>query len=243
MRTRRSAPDVIEGACRSSLATESVRSTAGGGDVRTSGSPGSCRGRRRCPCHLPPPGRGPGVGRRFCVRRGAHGPSWSQGGGPGGSRALRGRSGDDEGLALRPRRQPALGRRPAAAAAAAAAAAGPRGRLGLAAAGGRAGPRGPGDLAAPASRPHRRRVAGPGARRRRGAAGRGGRQRQQPPGGAGRGRLRREGPGGRLGGREPGREPQPRRQADDPAGPDRADGGERRGAGVLRRQDRQKVKD
>lgn len=42
---------------------------------------------------------------------------------------------------------------------------------------------------------------------------------------------------------QPGCEPQPWRQAHDTAGPDRVDGGERRGAGILRGQDSQDEKE
>lgn len=232
--------DVTERASPYMLATESVRSSSGCWDVRTSGFPGSCR---RCSfcllCHLPRPGLSAGFGHFFPVIGCAHGLSWSQGGGTGCSGVVRGRSGDDEGPALQLLPQPRSGLRPLAAATPA--------RIKRALGGTAAGSWGrsefwtPGpwtaDPAPALTWPHRRPVPGPGSDRSRGAAGRWRRQWQQPQGWACGGGPSGEGGGRRLSGWRPRCEPQPRRQAHDPAGPDRVDGGEWRCAGVLRRQD------
>lgn len=102
--------------CPCQLATKGVLSSSGRWDVRTSGSPGSCHCYSLC--HLPRPGLSLAFGHLCFILHRAHGPSWNQGGRRGGSRVVRARSGNDEGLAVLLLSQPPLGFRPPPAAAA-----------------------------------------------------------------------------------------------------------------------------
>lgn len=221
------------------LATESVRSSSGYRDVRTSGfsaaaAPATAVVSATCRCRV----SSPGVDHFFLVLHCAHGPSWSQDCGPRGSGVVRGWSGYNEGPAAQLLPPPPSGLRPPAVAnptrakrALGGTAAGGRGRCGL-----RPSRPWTADSVPPAAWPYCRPLPRPRSGWGRRAAERWGWQWQQPRGGACLGWPSREGGGRRLGGWRR-CEPQPRREAHDPAGPDRVDGGERRGAGVLRRQD------
>lgn len=199
--------------------------------------PTSCRrllSRRRRLRHPPPAVRA--LGRFRC----AHGRRCGPGGWPGGCGLLRGRRGDDAGPARLLPAWPSPGSGLLLAVAARA----ERVRDG-AVHGGPGGSRirasrvRAAHAVTAASRPHRCPAPGPSSGWSRRPSRRGGPQWQQPRSGAWGGWPRREGRG-RLGRWQLGCcEPQPWRQAHDPAGPDRVGGGERRCAGVLRGQDRQ----